>query len=262
VADLTRTSDEHPEAAGCAPNGQVGTLVLHRGQEALCLLLEAYHYAQELRRSVWDFAVEIESLRQAGCTNSEFRWLICKGYVDHAPETTMPGEESRAFRRQRRPCGLTFSRKTCFVLTAAGFAFARAAVGGLLALPQGVAEPAPRADPPPVAEVKPKWDRERQELRLGDAVVKQFKVPAANQERILAAFEEDGWPVRIDDPLPPSSDQDSKRRLHDTINSLNRNQKRNLIRFSGDGSGQGVLWQLAEPPVASSGRAANHGHTP
>ena len=206
MGDLTRTSDEHPEAAGCGSNGQVGPLVLRRGLDALRLLLEAYHYAQELGRNVWDFAVEIDTLRQAGSTNSEFRWLICKGYVDHAPETTMPGEETRTFQRQRRPCGLTFSRKTCFVLTAAGFAFARSAVGGLLTQPQGVAEPVSRADPPPAVEVKPKWDRARQELRLGDAVVKQFKVPAANQERILAAFEEDGWPVRIDDPLPPSSD--------------------------------------------------------
>ncbi len=74
--------------------------------------------------------------------------------------------------------------------------------------------------------------------------MKQFKVPAANQERILAAFEEEGWPIRIDDPLPPNSEQDSKRRLHDTINSLNRNQKQNLIRFVGDGSGQGVRWEL------------------
>jgi hypothetical protein len=69
-------------------------------------------------------------------------------------------------------------------------------------------------------------------------------VPAANQERVLAAFEEEGWPVHIDDPLPPSPDQDSKRRLHDTINSLNRNQKCPLIRFVGDGTGQGVRWEF------------------
>jgi len=32
----------------------------------------------------------------------------------------------------------------------------------------------------------------------------------------LGAFEDDGWPPRIDDPLPPQKDQDSKRRLADT----------------------------------------------
>jgi hypothetical protein len=44
--------------------------------------------------------------------------------------------------------------------------------------------------------------------------------------------------------LPPNSEQNSKRRLHDTINSLNRNQKQNLLRFTGDGSGQGIRWEL------------------
>jgi hypothetical protein len=90
----------------------------------------------------------------------------------------------------------------------------------------------------------PQWDKERQELRLGDLVVKQFKVPAPNQELILAAFQEEGWPPRMDDPLPPHPEQDSKRRLHDTITTLNRHQKHRLIRFSGDGSGEGVRWEL------------------
>ena len=58
---------------------------------------------------------------------------------------------------------------------------------------------ASEVDPAPDGP-RPKWDPERQELRVGDLVVKQFKVPAANQERILAAFEADGWPVRSDDP--------------------------------------------------------------
>jgi len=89
----------------------------------------------------------------------------------------------------------------------------------------------------------PIWDRERQELRLGGILVKQFKVPAPNQEIILSTFQDDGWPPRIDDPLPPQHNQDSKRRLHDTINALNRNQKQSLLRFLGDGSGEGIRWQ-------------------
>ena len=92
----------------------------------------------------------------------------------------------------------------------------------------------------------PHWDRDRQELRVGNVVVKQFKVPAPNQEMIIAAFEEEGWPPRIDDPLPPHPQQDSKRRLHDTINSLNRNQREELIRFLGDGSGQGIRWERTD----------------
>ena len=57
------------------------------------------------------------------------------------------------------------------------------------------------------------------------------------------AFEEDGWPARIDDPLPPAKKIDAKQRLHDTIKNLNRNQKQRLIRFMGDGTGQGVRWK-------------------
>ena len=64
-------------------------------------------------------------------------------------------------------------------------------------------------------------------------IVKEFKVPAANQEAILAAFQEEGWVPRIDDPLAPQLNQDSKRWLHDTINSLNRNQKHELDSLPG-----------------------------
>ncbi len=60
---------------------------------------------------------------------------------------------------------------------------------------------------------------------------------------VLTAFEEEAWPVRIDDPLPPHPEQDPKRRLHDTITSLNRHQRRPLIRFVGDGSGEGIRWE-------------------
>ena len=58
------------------------------------------------------------------------------------------------------------------------------------------------------------------------------------------AFEEEGWPAKIDDPLAPQSQQDPKRRLHDTIKCLNRNQKNELLHFRGDGTGEGILWEL------------------
>jgi hypothetical protein len=231
----------------------VGAPILRRGSDGLRLLLDAFHYAADVGRDVWDFAVEIETLRQAGWTNSEFRWLVCKGFVRHAVETTLAGDETRSYRHPRQAQALIFGSKTCFVLTEAGFRFAANVFDSLTPSP-----PDPGLEPGALtagmlpAGPRPKWDRERQELRVGDVVVKQFKVPAANQERILAAFEEDGWPIRIDDPLPPAVEQDPKRRLHDTINSLNRNQKRHLIRFIGDGSGQGIRWELVSTPYADS----------
>ena len=120
------------------------------------------------------------------------------------------------------------------------------------------ANPAPPVVAPvTVAGQVPVWDCDRQELRWGGTLIKQFKVPSPNQETILAAFEEEHWPPRIDDPLPPQMDQEPKRRLHDTINTLNRNQKNALIRFLGDGSGQGVRWEPAGDRAIRNGKRSN-----
>lgn len=67
---------------------------------------------------------------------------------------------------------------------------------------------------------------------------------APDQERILAVFQEESWPDRIDDPLPPVPGITPKRRLHSTIQCLNRNQKTHLLQFHGDGCGCGVRWEL------------------
>ncbi|MCA9067957.1 MAG: hypothetical protein KDA84_03490, partial [Planctomycetaceae bacterium] len=67
--------------------------------------------------------------------------------------------------------------------------------------------------------------------------------PAINQETVLTAFEEEGWPARIDDPLPPHGNVNPRRRLHDTIKHLNKSQHIHLILFRGDGTGKGVIWE-------------------
>ena len=93
-------------------------------------------------------------------------------------------------------------------------------------------------------EKTPVWDRESRELRLGDTVVKRFKWPAENQEQVLNAFEDNGWPARIADPLPIRADICPKRRLHDTLKCLNRKQVNGLIKFRGDGTGRGVILEF------------------
>jgi hypothetical protein len=208
------------------------------------LLLEAYRVAADMGCDPWQFAVEIEELRTAGLTNNALRWLLQKGYVRHAAEVLDAVSAERTF---RTTLGRTFTPAACFLLTELGLHFAEAFV-----TPQPSAARTRQCDPPPSVAV-PVWDSDRQELRVGSELVKQFKVPARNQETILATFQEESWPVRVDDPLPPLDGVDPKRRLHETITSLNRNQKAPLLTFHGDGSGQGVRWSFAPWPRARVG---------
>lgn len=96
---------------------------------------------------------------------------------------------------------------------------------------------------------RPHWDPRKREFRVGLHLVKQFRQPSPNQERILAVFQEDGWPVKIDDPLLPEEEIDPKERLRATIRSLNSHQHRKLIRFSADGTGRAVIWELLSVPA-------------
>lgn len=272
------------EAGGEHQTGSQNGAVLkipERMHAALAALLEAYLYAHDADHSVWDFAIDFRSLRRLGVTSWDCRWLVAKGLARHGIEQTLPGETSRSFRHGGV---LVFGRRTCLALTdagveyvqnlgclSAGLSAAPATVGphavltpavgeiGLKGslLEQSISHTSISVPPSSTASVlpltmSPTWDRDRQQLRVGKVIVKEFKVPASNQEAILAAFQEENWPPRIDDPLSPAPDQDPKRRLHDTINSLNRNQKQALVRFLGDGSGQGVRWEFT--------RAAKNGH--
>ena len=55
-------------------------------QAGLTELLKACDYAHQIRRAAWDFAVEVAQLRAAGMTESDFRWLVCRVYVEYANE--------------------------------------------------------------------------------------------------------------------------------------------------------------------------------
>jgi hypothetical protein len=229
-------------------------------QMALHLLLQGHEYSAELGRDAWEFSVELTGLRELGLTKNDLRWLLHKNYVIPALEVTAPEDSRRMF----HPCGKhSLAAQCCFILTQDGVAAARSIaplvpVGGtvpVLGVSDGhaVQEPsfaqvgAPRSNGALVSPSRngstPSWDKDRRMLRYGTDLVKQFKVPAPNQELVLEAFEEEHWPTRIDDPLPVHANIDPKRRLHDTINSLNRNQRVTLLRFLGDGSGEGIFWE-------------------
>jgi hypothetical protein len=93
-------------------------------------------------------------------------------------------------------------------------------------------------------------------LWFGSQILKTFNVPAGNQEIVLAAFEDRGWPRCIDNPIPPLDGIDAKRRLHNTLKRLNRSHKRPLIRFAGSGNGQGVRWERIIAAHQSAPRSA------
>lgn len=89
--------------------------------------------------------------------------------------------------------------------------------------------------------MRPQWDNTTRTLYLGTTLVRQYRVPAENQVVVLEAFERAGWPQRIDDPLPERFGTPRKMLLNETVRSLNRSQK--LIKFRGDGTGTGILWE-------------------
>lgn len=217
-------------------------------KRGLATLTTAYDYALDLGCERWDLAVEVQVLLNDGLSYTDLRWLCCKGFVEAAREVGLPGDHHREFGRTGR---LTVTSETCYVLTKTGAEFAAAIRRKNAPEPEQPSEPfrdhGQRIDDvddgQQTAVQRPKWDRDRHQLWVGDRLVKCFKLPSPNQETVLTTFEEDGWPPRIDDPLPPAGEIDPKRRLQDTIKSLNRCQKAGRIRFSGDGTGEGIVWQ-------------------
>jgi len=105
--------------------------------------------------------------------------------------------------------------------------------------------------------ITPHWNAESRVLSVGGRIVKRFRVPSRNQQAVLSAFEEEGWPHRIDDPLPYRAGLKAKYRLHFTIGRLNRGGAQPVIRFLGDGTGEGICWEYCEAASVSLPQVAN-----
>lgn len=230
-----------------------GDVSLARFLPALSLLRQAQACAVDTEASPWDFAVEVCQLKQAGLGDTELRWLIMKRLVEHRLEATVVGQPMRSFPSSG---GLKFTAESCFILTAEGMDSLRQTNGEARdsrdrKLPRTELPAAPllsvaAIDPPPAppaVAAQPRWDQELRELWFGAILVKRFRFRSPNQETVLLAFQEEGWPVRIDDPLPPVANLTTRQRLHDAIKNLNRNQAHREIRFAGDGTGEGVRWE-------------------
>jgi hypothetical protein len=93
---------------------------------------------------------------------------------------------------------------------------------------------------------RPIWDKQKQELRFEGRLCKRFSQAADTQVVILDAFEEEGWPERIYDPLPPGEGRkgkmDPKKRLGEAVRRLNDCSH---LRFSRQEKGEAVGWKAA-----------------
>jgi hypothetical protein len=228
----TMQETQPPEAAD-------NDLVSSEVQEALRLLQTSNAYAEDVGQDVWQFASDISQLRKLGLSDSAMRWLLCRGEILHADETTMLGDSRRTF----RSLGIfTLTPTTCFIAKPTNYSGQQfSSCNGQISY-----EPAQRRGASDTPKLTPVWDDIRHELLFGQYVVKRFKHKSRNQEAILATFQEDGWPYRVYDPLSPVADCDPKRRLNDTIKGLNHHQENALIRFRGDGTGEAVIWELTQ----------------
>jgi hypothetical protein len=203
-------------------------------QAGLAELAKARAYAHATEADRWEFAVEMAQLSALGVTTSDLRWLVRSGYVETACESTDATSKTRVFSPN---ASLTFSNHTCFVLTEAGTSLL--ATLAPAPLPTGGREPSGYVGP----DVLPAWDFQNRVLRVGSYVVKRYRRSSPNQEAVLGAFQSQGWPERIIDPLAPEGTLIPQKRLRDTISWLNRDRQQPVIRFMGDGTGIGVRWE-------------------
>jgi hypothetical protein len=210
---------------------------------ALGYLWKPFACARDLELSPWDFPLRLLQLHKLGVSDSILRRLVSNGYVDRAEEQPTFRDPARRFRPS---ANVAFNGETCFVLTEAG------ALAAGFTDEAGDRPPGRLPNPPEIVSFgsqMPHWNCKLRQLSFAGCVVKQFRLPARNQEAVLSAFEGEGWPPLIDDPLPflPGR-QRSKQRLHWTIRYLNANHAHRLLRFRGNGTGEAVLWE----PIAAS----------
>lgn len=99
-----------------------------------------------------------------------------------------------------------------------------------------------RSSPKPKRPQKPlvpEWNKDSGELRFRGQLIRKIRVMAnpSHIQRIVDAFQEEGWPPSIDSPLPGGVDQ---HRLHLALQSLNKGLK--PIRFHGQEGGRAIRW--------------------
>ena len=209
--------------AGCFPSSKLANVI-----KFLELLDQNRKYSRQFSLSVWEFPFYLRDLSLHGVSENELRALFYSGIVRIADCST--GNESKLVELDSLPL---HEIPNNFLVALSDFELHSA----------GSVDNHSHNSP---VVAKPKWDIHVRELSFCGNLVKKFKWSAVNQEAVLAAFEEEGWPPWIYDPLKPSTDFDTRRRLHDTIRCLNQRHRLQLLSFHGDGTGEGVSWQSSK----------------
>ncbi len=203
-----------------------------RLKHAFVMFRDARAVADHFYLDLWQCALEKDFLESLGAKESDLRSLVAGGFLTHAHETSSKNDSVRRFKSNDE-----LDQRSCFVMpestldTFLDYNLVDCTISD-------------------IKTMKPKWDFDKTELRFGGQLIKKYSWRAPNQERLISAFQSQGWPVQIDNPLEIDELVDTKRRLHDTIKCLNRRFLRNLIRFHGDGTGKAVQWRLAKRPEA------------
>ncbi len=213
-----------------------GTDLSARLRNGLDLLLRAWDYAQALQCDVWDFAVGRQDLQAVGLTDTDLRWLLGQGLIDHAIEETGPTDPGRVFHKS---LNLALFERSCVVLTPSGIDQLRQKwedmSEALSHHGKGVIEQAAGRE----HRGRPHWDEATHTLYWHGCIVKHFRHDAPNQVAVLYTLQAQRrarW-VSIE-----PKEIGTKEHLHDTIKNLNRNV-RPYLRFNQEGSGNRVGWK-------------------
>lgn len=177
------------------------------------------------RSGRWSSSTSVTQLIAAGMAEKTIEEWVDSGRFRHAVETTGGLATRRTFdTRLAQPIG----PRSHVLLTDKGKDHVRSRLGSKTKIdhPQG--------------DGGPRWSRAEGVLFVGKVIVKKFRHPGENQYLILDAFEEEGWPREIDNPIAAGNGVDERTRLKEAVHSLNRNQLASLVKFGICRSGQRV----------------------
>ena len=216
-------------------------------RSALELLEQGRRLALDVSCDPVEFGIGLDQFHRFDVPDMLITWFLRKGYV----KACTPGEGNKQTGGHEATVVEVENQSTVYLLTESGIRLAHSVLSAdsssLLGAPTslGIAGRTMELELQHggVEVVKPEWDIVRRELWYSGKLIKRYKLPSMNQETILTAFQEERWTLRIDDPLPQHAKLNPHVRLGNTIKALNRHQKNPLLRFRGDGTGEGVIWE-------------------